>query len=181
MCLDCQRGMGDVWFCQEAVIPINRFIKNYFCLCLLGIVTKQMNCRQKLGSEVAKGDLRISYLFTHAQWAICGPQRLLYVDDRHILDLPLELHVIGVTGVDEWGWEHYWSWGNLPAVHSRPGLYSAALLQAPQLCNVSASCLGWHYAASHWVSFEGWPPREHLSWCGAPEHLEVENRKSQGN
>lgn len=80
-----------------------------------------MNCRQKLGSEVKKGDLRTSYLFTHAKWAICDPQWLLYVDDRDILYLPsksrgsLQLCVIGVIGVDEWRWEHYWSWGNLPA------------------------------------------------------------------
>lgn len=33
MSLDRQRGMGDVRFCQEAVILVNRFIKNYFLLC----------------------------------------------------------------------------------------------------------------------------------------------------
>lgn len=69
--------------CSEAVIPANVFITNYFCIYLLEIVTKQMNCRQSLGSGIKKGDLRTSYLFTHAQWAICGPQQLLYVDDRH--------------------------------------------------------------------------------------------------
>lgn len=69
--------------CSEAVIPANVFIKNYFCIYLLEIVTKQMNCRQSLGSGIKKGDLRRSYLFTHSQWAIYGPQQLLYVHDRH--------------------------------------------------------------------------------------------------
>lgn len=31
--LDCQRDKGDAEFCQEAVILVNRFIKNYFLLC----------------------------------------------------------------------------------------------------------------------------------------------------
>lgn len=71
---------------------------------LLGIITQQMNCRQKLGSEVKKGNLRTSYLFTHAQWATCGPQRLLHTAERDILNFLWVYKISSVTcDWSDWG------------------------------------------------------------------------------
>lgn len=104
-----------------------------------------MNFSAKLGSAVKNGNLWKSYIFPHRQWAICGPERLAYMDDRDVLNLPSKSTV--TLGLEWLRWmagarNCCWSWGNLPAAHSRPA-EPQLLSHAAQLCKVTASSVPW--------------------------------------